>query len=119
MGKTMQDEQELKGSASKTAGKSVEATPQNAVVLRSPEQIQTATRKELEALSDVASEQFIEALETRTIEKLAYKILDRSDVIAKGASDKVLDFLPKLLNTNALMEEESELDRFLALTEAA
>lgn len=96
-----------------------ESTQPDKIVLRSPEQIQSATRKELEALSDVASEQFIEALETRTIEKLAYKILDRSDVIAKGASDKVLDFLPKLLNTNALMEEESELDRFLALTEAA
>lgn len=92
---------------------------ENKITLRTAEQIQSATRKELEALSDVASEQFIEALETRTIEKLAYKILDRSDAIAKGASGKVLDFLPKLLNTDALMEEESELDQFLALTEAA
>lgn len=89
------------------------------LVLRTPDQIQKATKIELEALSDVASDQFIAALETRTIEKLAYKILDRSDVIAKGASDKVLDFLPKLLNANALMEEESELDQFMALTEAA
>lgn len=112
---TTANEQELRGSATKNG----QAPVADKIVLRTGEQIQTATRKELEALSDVASEQFIEAVETRTIEKLAYKILDRSDVIAKGASEKVLGFLPKLLNTDALMESESELDRFLPLIEAA
>jgi hypothetical protein len=88
------------------------------ITIRTPEQIQSATRKELEALSDVASDQFYEAVKTRTEEKLAYRILNGADTIAQGASAKVLDFLPKVLNPENLMEE-TELDRFLALVEAA
>lgn len=88
------------------------------MVIRTPEQIQGATRKELESLSDVASDQFFEAVKTRTEEKLAYKILNGADAIAQGASNKVLDFLPKVLTPENLMVD-SELDQFLALIEAA
>lgn len=88
------------------------------ITIRTPEQIQNATRKELESLSDIASEQFFEAVKTRTEEKLAYRILNGADTIAQGASAKVLDFLPKVLNPENLMGD-SELDRFLALVEAA
>lgn len=89
------------------------------LVLRTPEQIQTATLKQLESLSDVVSDQMFEAVETRAIEKLGYKILNSADSIAEGTATKILDFLPKLLKTDALMQEESELDRFLILVEAA
>ncbi len=88
------------------------------IVVRTPEQIQKATRKELESLSDIASDQFFEAVKTRTEEKLAYRTLNGADTIAQGASTKVLDFLPKVLNPETLMGD-SELDQFLTLIEAA
>ena len=95
-----------------------QASEQNKITIRTPEQIQNATRKELESLSDIASDQFFEAVKTRTEEKLAYRVLNGADAIAQGASAKVLDFLPKILNTEDLMGD-SELDQFLALVEAA
>jgi hypothetical protein len=110
-------ETELRGSATKNSQQAPEPEL-NKITIRTPEQIQTATRKELESLSDIASEQFFEAVKTRTEEKLAYRILNGADTIAKGASAKVLDFLPKVLNPENLMGD-SELDQFLALVEAA
>jgi hypothetical protein len=112
------EKEAMKQGQESTKNSNQQAPEPNKITIRTPEQIQNATRKELESLSDIASDQFFEAVKTRTEEKLAYRVLNGADAIAQGASAKVLDFLPKILNTEDLMGD-SELDQFLALVEAA
>lgn len=101
----MQD-QELKGSASKNAGKEVEVNTQHKeIVTRNADQIQAATRDQLESLSDYVAERLSEAVVTRSSEKLALHAIQSSDRVVQGAIGHLQSFLPKVLEPNPLMFE--------------
>jgi len=118
MGKRMSQETELRGSATKNGSTPSVTGNTNKLATRNAQQIQDATRIQIESLSDTVSSQMLDAVIERSAEKLALGTLQRADGVVEGAISHLQDFLPKLLKKDDLMVE-SELDQFLVLTEAA
>ena len=111
-------EEELKGSASKTAGKAVVTTSESdKLVTRNAQQIQDATRVQIESLTDAMQGQMVDAVITRAAEKVALGTLQRTDEVIEGAIGHLQSFLPRLLEKNELMVE-SEFEKFMALEAA-
>ena len=92
-------------------------TNTNKLITRNAEQIQDATRVQIESLTDAMSGQMVDAVISRAAEKVALGTLQRTDNVIEGAIGHLQSFLPRLLKKDDLMVE-SEFDKFM-MNEAA
>jgi hypothetical protein len=84
---------------------------------RNAEQIQDATRVQIESLTDAMQSQMVDAVVSRAAEKVALGTLQRTDEVVEKAIGHLQSFLPRLLEKDQLMVE-SEFDKFM-MNEAA